>query len=346
MFGYTAREVVGRSAWTLMPTTHRDAYDPRIRSHQRKSVAKIIGTTRELVGRRKDRTSFPLELSVGGYQEGARGFVGIVRDISERRKAEEATERHQAEMGRALRLAAMGELAASLGHELRQPLSVVANILEACITRLRARPERASMLIGLLEEATSEVVRTGEIVRNVRDLVQNRQPRRERVDLRGVIETGAKVLAGELQAHRIALHLELGSRALPVGVVRVQMEQVLVNLLQNAIDAIRAGRRTRREIVVRATKSRPGFVEVTVRDSGIGISDEVARRMFEPLYTTKRGGLGLGLALSRSIVEAHDGGLDVAAGAGGRNGSTLRFTLPAAGTARTSRTSRQRGRAR
>jgi len=98
--------------------------------------------------------------------------------------------------------------------------------------------------------------------------------------------------------------------------------------------------------VVRATKSRPGFVEVTVRDSGIGISDEVARRMFEPLYTTKRGGLGLGLALSRSIVEAHDGGLDVAAGAGGRNGSTLRFTLPAAGRARTSRTSRQRGRAR
>jgi two-component system CheB/CheR fusion protein len=346
MFGYTARDVVGRSAWTLAPTTCRDAQGTRVRRHQRRSIAKIIGTTRQLVGRRKDRTTFPLELSVGEYHDGARGFVGIVRDISERKKAEEATERHQAELGRALRLAAMGELAASLGHELRQPLSVVANLLEACITRLRARPERASMLIRLLEEATGEVVRTGEIVRNVRDLVQNRQPRRQCVDLRGVIETGAKLLAGELHAHRIALHLELGSHALPVGVVRVQMEQVLVNLLQNAIDAIRAGRRTPRAIVVRATTSRPGIVEVTVRDSGTGISHEVARRMFEPLYTTKRGGLGMGLALSRSIVEAHGGGLDVADGAGGRKGSTLRFTLPAAVPAHRSRKTRTAGRAR
>jgi two-component system sensor kinase FixL len=287
-----------------------------------------------------------MELSVGEYHEGARGFVGIVRDISERKKAEEATERHQVELARALRLGAMGELAASLGHELSQPLSVVANILETCVTRLRSRPERASMLIRLLEEATGEVVRTGEIVRNVRDLVKNRQPPRQRLDLRVVIEAGAKLLAGELEAHRIALRLELGSRALPVDVVRVQMEQVLVNLLQNAIDAIRAGRGTRREIMVRATKIRPRVVEVTVRDSGAGISDAVGRRMFESLYTTKRGGLGMGLALSRSIVEAHHGVLDIAAGAGGQSGSTLRFTLPAAATQRTLSKGGTRGRAR
>jgi two-component system sensor kinase FixL len=346
MFGYAAREVIGRIAWMLMPTTYRDAHGSRVRTRQRSGVAKILGATRELVGRRKDRTTFPMELSVGEYHEGARGFVGIVRDISERKKAEEATERHQVELARALRLGAMGELAASLGHELSQPLSVVANILETCVTHLRSGPERASMLIRLLEEATGEVVRTGEIVRSVRDLVQNRQPSRQRVDLRGVIEAGAKLLAGELEAHRIALRLELGSRALPVDVVRVQMEQVLVNLLQNAIDAIRTARGTRREIMVRATRIRPRVVEVTVRDSGTGLSDAVARRMFEPLYTTKRGGLGMGLALSRSIVEAHDGGLDIAAGAGGQSGSTLRFTLPAAGTPRTSPKKRPRGRAR
>jgi signal transduction histidine kinase len=98
--------------------------------------------------------------------------------------------------------------------------------------------------------------------------------------------------------------------------------------------------------MVRATRIRPRVVEVTVRDSGTGLSDAVARRMFEPLYTTKRGGLGMGLALSRSIVEAHDGGLDIAAGAGGQSGSTLRFTLPAAGTPRTSPKKRPRGRAR
>jgi two-component system sensor kinase FixL len=274
-----------------------------------------------------ERNGCPV-VGLGASTGGLAAPEAFLRAISERKKAQSAAERQQVELGRALRLGAMGELAASLGHELSQPLSVVANTLEACVTRLRSGSVRAPTLIRLLEEATGEVVRTGEIVRNVRDLVQNRQPRRERVDLRRVIESVARLLAGELKAHRIMLHLDLGTRELPVGVVRVQLEQVLLNLLQNAIDAIRAGRGRRREIVVRATKSRASIAEVTVRDSGTGISDAVARRMFEPLFTTKQGGLGMGLALSRSIVEAHDGCLDIVSEGGGQGGATLRFTLP------------------
>jgi two-component system CheB/CheR fusion protein len=346
MFGYAAGEMVGRSAWTLVPPIGSDEQAARIRRYRRTGLAKVIGTTRELVGRRKDCTTFPMELSVGEYHDGARGFVGIVRDISERKKAEEAADRQQVELARALRLGAMGELAASLGHELSQPLSVVANTLEACVTRLRSGPVRTPPLIRLLQEATGEVVRTGEIVQHVRDLLQNRQPRREQVDLRRVMEGVARLLARELKAHRITLHLDLGSRELPVGVVRVQLEQVLLNLLQNAIDAIRAGRSTRREVVARAATSHAGVVEVTVRDSGPGISDAVLRRMFEPLYTTKRRGLGMGLALSRSIVEAHGGLLSVACARRGQDGATLRFTLPLAATAHTPRRSHSRPRVR
>ena len=148
-----------------------------------------------------------------------------------------------------------------------------------------------------------------------------------------MIETVARLLAGELKAHRITLHLELGGRELPVDIVPVQVDQVLMNPLQNAIEAIRAGRGTRRAITVRATRTRPGVVAVAVHDTGNGISGGVARRMFEPLFTTKRGGLGMGLAISRSIVEAHDGRLGVAPGGRGQDGATLRFTLPLAAAA-------------
>ena len=219
---------------------------------------------------------------------------------------------------------------------------MVANTLEACVTRLRSGPVQPRMLIRLLEQATGEAVRSGEILRHVRELVQNRQPRRERVDLRRVIQTVARLLAGELEAHRITLHLELGSRELPVDVVRVQLGQVLLNLLQNAIDAVRAARGHRRQITVRAAKSSAGVVGVSVHDTGTGISERLARRMFEPLFTTKRGGLGMGLAISRSVVEAHDGRLGVIPGKRGQGGATLRFTLPlAAGTGRPRRARRK-----
>ena len=343
IFGHPASEVIGQNVSILMPSPYRNEHAEHISRYLRTGVARIIGKSREVVGRRKDGTTFPVELSIGEWHDGVpRGFVGIVQDISERKKAEEEAARSQVELGRALRLGAMGELAAGLAHELNQPLSVVANTLGTCVTRLRSGPVRAPVLIRLLERATGEVVRTGEIVRDMRELVQNRQPRRERVDLRRVIETVARLLAGELRAHRITLHLELGSRELPVDIVRVQLEQVLLNLLQNAIDAIRAARGKRREITVRARRSPSGVVGVTVHDTGTGISDAVARRMFEPLFTTKKGGLGMGLAISRSIIEAHDGRLSAAPRKRGQDGATLHFTLSLAAARRPPGTGRKK----
>jgi len=331
IFGHPASEVIGQNVSLLMPSPYRNEHAEHLTRYLRTGVARIIGTSREVVGRRKDGTTFPMELSIGEWHDGVpRGFVGIVQNISERKRAEEEAVRHQVELGRALRLGAMGELAAGLAHELNQPLSVVANTLETCVTRLRSGPVRASTLIRLLEQATSDVVRTGEIVRGVRELVQNRQPRRARADLRSVIDAVARLLAGELRAHRITLHLQLGSRELPVNIVRVQLEQVLLNVLQNAIEAIRAARGARREITLRATRRPAGVVGVAVHDTGTGISEGVARRMFQPLFTTKRGGLGMGLAISRSIIEAHDGRMEIVPGRGHRGGATLRFTLPLA----------------
>jgi len=329
IFGYSATEAIGQNVSILMPDPARNEHMGYLQRYLQTGVPRIIGTTRELVGRRKDGVTFPMELSVGEYHDGTtRGFVGIVRDIAGRKRAEEEADRHRLELARALRVGAMGELAAGLAHELNQPLSVVANTLEACTTRLRAGQARPGTLIRLIERATAEVVRTGEIVRHVRGLVQNREPRRERHDLRRLIEGVTPLLAGELKSHRVTLRLELGDRPLPVRVVRIQLEQVLLNLLQNAIDAIRLARGPRREIVVRAMKSAAGLVGVAVHDTGTGIAEGVAQRMFEPLFTTKRAGLGMGLAISRSIVEAHRGRLWVAPEERGPGEATLRFTLP------------------
>ena len=141
IFGHPASEVIGQNVSILMPSPYRDEHPEYVARYLRTGLARIIGKSREVVGRRKDGTTFPMELSIGEWHDGVtRGFVGIVRDISERKKAEEETARHQVELGRALRLGAMGELAAGLAHELNQPLSVVANILGTCVTRLRSRP--------------------------------------------------------------------------------------------------------------------------------------------------------------------------------------------------------------
>ncbi len=226
IFGFAASEVIRQSNSILMPPPYRDEHARYLARYLRTGVARIIGKGRELVGRRKDGTTFPMELSVGEYRDATRrSFVGIVRDITERKRAEEETERHHVELARALRLGAMGELAAGLAHELKQPLTVVANTLEACVTRLRSGAARPPTLIRLLERATGEVIRTGEIVRDVRELVQNRQPRRESVDLRRLIDSVVRLLAGELKAHRVTLRLELDRRELPVHVVPIQIEQ-------------------------------------------------------------------------------------------------------------------------
>ena len=343
IFGFAESEVIGRNVSLLMPAPHRDQHGGHLERYLRTGEAHIIGTTREVIGRRKDGTTFPMELSIGEYHDRTtRGFVAVVRDVTARRKAEEDAARHHAELGRALRVGAMGELAAGLAHELNQPLSAVANTLGACATRLRAGTARPQTLIRMIERATAEVIRTGEIVHHVRGLVQNRQPRRQWVDLRRLIEGVTRLLVGEMKTHGVALRLELGNRPLPVRVVGIQIEQMLLNLLQNAIDAIRTARGARREITVRATRSTAGVVGIAVHDTGTGISDGVAQRMFEPLFTTKRGGLGMGLAISHSIVEAHGGRLWVAPEERGPGGATLRFTLPLAGAHDAPRARRRR----
>jgi two-component system CheB/CheR fusion protein len=326
-FGYRAAEVIGRNVSLLMLAPDRDEHNGYVARYVRTGVSRIVGKSREVVGRRKDGTTFPMELAVGEYHDGTRrNFVGIVRDISGRKRAEEEVRRHEAELTRVLRVSLVGELAGGLAHELSQPLAAIANTLEACTRRLRAGEKEPRRLLALVKQATAQSVQAGRIVSNVRDLVLKRQPKKDRTDLRRLVENCTALIAGQIGEHRIRLHLALGDKPLPVRVSSIEIEQVLLNLMQNAIDAIRQAGGKRRDLVIQVSRA-GSMAEVMVRDTGTGISRSVAQQMFEPFFTTKPDGLGMGLAICRSLVEMHAGQFSVVPRERG-GGASVRFTLP------------------
>lgn len=275
-----------------------------------------------------------MDLSVSAFRgNDGRMLVATVRDVTARKRAEENLRRQQAELAHVLRVATVERLAAGLAHELNQPLGAIANDVEACAAFVRGGRGKPAKLIELLERAAGEAVRAGEIVHRLREFVQRGETRRDPADLRELVRNATRWLVREMEEEHIALRLHLGTHALPVLADRVQVEQVFVNVLQNAIDAIRETGARCGEVDVNAARNADGFAEVVVHDTGAGLPADAAERIFEPYFSTRPHGLGMGLAISRSIIEAHHGALGVEPRAT-RSGATVRLTLPLAATGR------------
>jgi two-component system, chemotaxis family, CheB/CheR fusion protein len=322
IFRYAAAEVLGQNVKMLMA-------DGDLASDLTIGEQRLTGIGHEVAGRRKDGTAFPMDLAVSEFNDGvARKFVATVRDITLRKQAEEQLRRRQAELAHVLRIATMERLAAGLAHEINQPLGAIANDVEACAASVRAGKIKPAKLLELLERAGAEALRAGEIVHRLRDFVQRGSPRREPVDLRELVRNATRWLVREMDQEHVALRLQLGVHALPVFADRIQIEQVFVNILQNSIDAIRETG-ARGQIDVQAGRGVDGVAEVMVNDTGRGLTADAVERLFEPYFTTKARGLGMGLAISRSIIEAHHGQLSLNVLAG-RTGATVRVELPLA----------------
>ncbi|HKA29150.1 MAG TPA: ATP-binding protein, partial [Candidatus Binatia bacterium] len=237
----------------------------------------------------------------------------------ERRRAEQAeaevrARKHQAELARAARLSTLGGMAAGLAHEINQPLAAIVSYARGCARRLRSGDTSPAALLDVIESIGAQGLRAAAVLRRIRDFVRHREMSRERVDLGTLVRDALHFAEVEARELGIALRVELSRSPLEVEVDPVQIEQVVLNLVRNGFEASATRSHTeddhgeRREVLIRTSRT-PAGVQIAVSDTGPGMSPEVAARLFEPFFTTKRDGLGLGLSISRSIVEAHDGRL-------------------------------------
>ncbi|WP_052348267.1 PAS domain-containing sensor histidine kinase [Imhoffiella purpurea] len=254
------------------------------------------------------------------------GYVNIyARDITAIRRAEQESRQHQAELVHVCRLSTMGEVATGMAHELNQPLSAIVNYANGCTRRLQGGAGRPEELIGAMDQIAAQAKRASEIIRRLRALVGKQPPIRARVDLNHLVREVCSFLEFETNRTGVQIRLELSVEEIPVCVDLVQVEQVLLNLVGNALDALeeRPESDRRLRILTRAGNER---AEVLVEDSGPGIEHERLPLLFDAFVTTKESGMGMGLAISQTIVENHDGRIWAESELG--RGSVFHMTLP------------------
>ena len=331
LFGWTAAEVLGKNVSLLMEGADRAGHDGYLKRFLMTGEAKIIGIGREVPARRRDGSVFPAMLAVGEVQQSSpRRFVGFLHDITLRRQAEESARQSEARLNHFGRLSTMGEMAAGLAHEINQPLTAIATFSQAA-TRMLARPEGIERedLSEALDQITTQALRAGEVIKRLRAFVKNREVRHEMVDCSRLVEDSRLLLEADARSNNVRLRLQVADSLPPVTADPVQLQQVLINLVRNAIDATVDTAGPHREVVLRASLDEEGMVEVAVVDHGHGLSAEAAERLFHPFFTTKSSGTGLGLVISSSIIRAHNGRLFYRSTPGG--GCTFFFTLPPLG---------------
>jgi C4-dicarboxylate-specific signal transduction histidine kinase len=246
----------------------------------------------------------------------------------EKRDTEEQLHERLAQLAHVSRLTTMGELVSELAHELNQPLYAMANFSEACLNLARGAAQPDKQLIAWLEQICEQSHRAGEIIKRIYRFVRKAPAQARPVDVNTVVHECVRLLQVNVRHEDVVLRVEL-SRVLPkVLADPVQLQQVLVNLLTNAMEATAQLPRGERQIEVHSRRTDGGQVEVSVSDCGRGVAEADFERLFEPFYTTKPEGMGMGLSISRSIIDAHGGRLWAERGSAGAGGLTFRFTLP------------------
>ncbi len=303
MFGYTPEEVLGRNVSMLMPMPFQGEHDSYLERYLRTGERKVIGIGREVVGLRRNGTTFPIDLSVGEGRIGERVFfTAIMRDITERKDM-------QSKLNQAERLAAVGELAAGVAHEVNNPINTIIN----CAQLLKDGDE----LLENCDTIISEGERIAVIVRDLLQFARDDRESPQSTSIWDVVHRTVRLVGENFRRHGIALQVDVPRGCRPVRASPQQLQQVLLNLLMNAKDAI-AQQGVRSDSVVTVTATETNLpargLMLVVRDNGPGVAEHLRQRLFEPFVTTKRakGGTGLGLSISKSIVESYGGTIELA----------------------------------
>lgn len=328
MFGYREAEVAGENVSLLMPSPDRENHDGFIRHYCETGEKRIIGIGRITTARHRDGTTFPISLSVGELKvDGAVGFIGFMRDLTEKRDTERELHSLQAELAHVSRISSMGSLAASLAHELNQPLTAVANYANSARDLLK-QPSEADLALAreAMDECADQAIRAGQIVRRLRDFISRGETQRQVASLRLLVNEASALALMDGDGRGVDFETALDKDLDQVLVDPIQIQQVILNLLRNALEAMLDV--PHKQLRVTSASHDASSVRVSVCDSGPGIEPQIAERLFHPFTSTKSSGMGLGLSICHTIVNAHGGKIWVEPS--GIGGTTFHFTLPLA----------------
>ncbi len=326
--GYGKEDVIGQKTYFLRSGLHDDAFY--------RDLWDVIGNGNAyrgvMVNRKKDGSIFHEQKTITPLKD-AQGrithFISTGQDITDQVRAEEIERQHKAELAYVARLSILGEMTSGLAHELNQPLCAITTYAQTCLRIIDTGSCKPDQVRYGLEQVVRQAELGGAIFRRLRNFARKGERRQQRIDLREVIQETANFVRAEVRQQQIRLRLDVAPDLPGVMADPIQIEQVLLNLIRNGMDALSGLDGSRREIAIRATHDGNGGVRICIRDGGQGCPDDVADRLFEPFFTTKPAGMGIGLGISQSIIDAHRGRLWLDDNS--MNGATFCFTLPGAG---------------
>jgi PAS domain S-box-containing protein len=322
--GYTREDLVpGRLQWTeLTPAEWREADEQATAELRAAGICESY--EKELF--RKDGGRVPVLLGATTLGDRQNEAVAFVLDLTERKHAEGALREAQMNLAHVMRVTMLGELTASIAHEVNQPLAAVVNAATASLRWLQGDAPNLDEARWALEWIVKEANRASEVIRRVRALANKTDSEKVPLDVNDVVREVIALVQPELTSHQVSLRLELASGLPMTSGDRVQLQQVIINLVMNGIEAMQSVTDRPRELAIRSQQDKAHRLLVTVTDSGTGISAENADRLFNAFFTTKSSGMGMGLSICRSIVEAHGGRMSAANNI--RRGARFQFKLP------------------
>jgi PAS domain S-box-containing protein len=330
MFGWPCQEAVGRSITdTIIPTHYRDAHLRGFEHFLATGEGPILNKRIETAALHKAGHEFPIELTVTAIRlETTWHFTAFVRDLTDKRRVEEALREARDEVTRVTRLTAMGQLSASIAHEINQPLTAMAANSDTCLYWLTREEPNLAKARAAAQRLAKDARRASEIIARIKALTNKTTVERALLDINKVVRDVLKLMQGELRKHRITTLVDLNESVPLINGDRVQLQQVILNVVLNGIESMTLVGDRQRTLSIRSGVLDNRTVEMSFHDTGVGLDSTMVDRLFDAFFTTKRNGTGMGLAICRSIIEAHDGHISAAAGA--PFGAVFQFTLPIA----------------